>query len=228
MPPQVWGGASPQWAEMHLDDRDDIAFASMHGLHSDQLHIHIYAAAAPIGPQHTAEDSSLSRSSQAEAEPRSNTAPPLNNGAKTVPDGMKMSYSNHDSKATGGESLSEGQIDATNKDSFPNGTTDTKWRRPDTELTADAAHSAQQLQLQDSKAHPAGCSAKSSSCKLILAADVTLNSLERLHDILGGFRLQHRCLVAKARSGRSGCMVIFSFWSSMPGGGDRSGMQGFS
>ena len=189
---------------MHLDDRDDIAFASMHGLHSDQLHIHVYAAAAPIGPKHTAEDIGVSITSQAGAEPRSTTAPLLSNGAETVPEAMTMSHSKSHSKATGRNSLSENQINAANKYSFPNGTTDTKWRRPDMGFTGEAAYSAQKL--QDSKSHPAGCSAKSSSCRLILAADITLNGLEHLHDMLGRFPL-FAPMHGHKKSANLGCIV---------------------
>ncbi len=89
------------------------------------------------------------------------------------------------SKAEGRDGVSEEQLNAANTESFPNGTTDTKWRRPDIHLTADATQSAGKVQLQDGNSHAANCSSEASSCKLILAADVTLNNLERLPDILG-------------------------------------------
>ena len=170
---------------MHLGNRNDIPFASMHGSESDQLHLHIYAAEAPIGLQHAAEDSSHSRASQAEAEPPRSTTPASGNTSKSLPESMKALKGSQDSKAMVRDSISGEQLHAANKDSFPNGTTDTKWRRPDIQLTADATHSAGTLQLQDSKYHPPECKAKSNSCKLVLAADVTLNGLEPLSDILG-------------------------------------------
>ena len=170
---------------MHLGDREDISYASMHGLHSDQLHLHIYAAPGPVGLQQTADDSSLSKSSKPEADPHYSTEPAPANGVKTAPKGVKASNGFQDSKAAGRDSVSEEQLNAASKSSFPNGTTDTKWRRPDIQLTADARQSASKAQLQDSKSHAAECNAEPSSCKLILAADITLNNLEHLSDILG-------------------------------------------
>lgn len=181
----MYGGTSPQWAEMHLGDRNDIPFASMHGSDSDHLHLHIYAAATPIGLQQAAEDSHHSRSPQAEAEPQRSTTPAPGTTAKSPPEGMKASRGSQDSKATGRDGISEEQLHAANKDLFPNGTTDTKWRRSDIQLTADATQSARKVELQDGKSHPAECNPESSSCKLILAADVTMNSLEPLSDTLG-------------------------------------------
>ena len=157
----------------------------MHGLHSDQLHLHIYAAPAPTGLQQTGDYSSASRSSQPEAEPCLNSEPASGDNIETASKGMKVSEGLHSSKADGRDSVSEEQPDAANKESFPNGTTDTKWRRPDIQLTADATQSASKMQLQDSDSHAADCSSEPGSCKLVLAADVTLNNLERLPDILG-------------------------------------------
>ena len=86
---------------------------------------------APIELQQTADDSSLSRSSQPKADPQHNTEPASANNVKTAPSGMKASNGLPEQQAVqaGRNSVSEEQLHAANKSSFPNGTTDTKWRR---------------------------------------------------------------------------------------------------
>lgn len=78
------------------------------------------------------------------------------------------------------------------KDALPNGATDTKWRRPDAQRLSSRRELEADSQQQDSRSHPGGCDARPGSCKLVLAADITLNGLERLPDMLGLSFPQHR------------------------------------
>ena len=181
---------------MHLGDREDINFASLHGLHSDQLHLHIYAASPPL-----AADSSFSRSSQPEEQPWRSSVSGLRYDPQAVPRGSKGISGNQGSKGVSSSNMSFEQLKAADKDLFPNGTTDTKWRRSDIQMTADGTQRARDLQLQDRKAHPAACSAEG-SCRLILAADIALNDLERLPDILGTFMPPASALITTAQSAR--------------------------
>ena len=74
------------------------------------------------------------------------------------------------------------------EEAFPNGTTDTKWRRLDGQAAADSAETHADGMQQDDMSfhsHPGECSAAGASCELILAADISLDSLEHLPDILG-------------------------------------------
>ena len=62
------------------------------------------------------------------------------------------------------------------------------WRRSDGQAAAETALSNRDGMQQDdtnSLSHPGECSAAGTSCELILAADIDLDSLEHLPDILG-------------------------------------------
>ena len=180
-------GISPQWAEMHLSAQDNVASESLHGLSSEQLHLHIYA----VHPE--AAQSVFRRSPQVNSEPCQNSE--SGNDLEAASKFRSQSDNKHQSsKVPSSESTSNQHLLAVDKKSFPNGTTDPKWKRSDIQLTADATQAEAKVPPEakmivgESKSHPAECKAEAKSCKLILAADIALNELDRLSDILGTFR----------------------------------------
>ena len=211
---QVCGGISPQWPEMHLLSRGDISIESLHGLKSGQLHLHIYAA------QPHAEQGEPSSCSQPAAEPshsskagQTGSTEPSSNSR--LPD-VKTHGSSQPSK-----DLVPGRRPRSAKEAFPNGTTDTKWRRSDTQAAADSAETHRDGMQRDNmsfQSHPGECSSAGTSCELILAADIDLDSLEHLPDILGVSRThvyqQLWVIPAATMLCILACMVISSLMSS--------------
>ena len=183
---QVDGGTSPQWAEMQLLNRQDISSVSLHGLGSDQLHLHISAL-----PPSTAEDEGHSASSGSDAEPSQDSEPGRGRHIGAAPEAKQGSDSqqHYSSRDKGPAAPPENKHAHADGDSFPNGTTDSKWRRSGSLPSSEHGSKAEKdAQSHVSKVHPVPCQRGPPSCKLILAADIALNDLERLPDILGSLR----------------------------------------
>lgn len=178
---QVCGGISPQWPEMHLLSGGDISYDSLHGFDSGQLHLHIHAAQPPAAQR---EPSSCS---QPAAEPSHESATGQTGSAGPSSNSRLPDVKAHGSSQPSND-LVPGRRSRSAKEAFPNGTTDTKWRRSDTQAAADSAETHRDgMQRDDTsfQSHPGECSAAGTSCELILAADIDLDSLEHLPDILG-------------------------------------------
>ena len=185
---QVCGGISPQWPEMHLLSRGDTSSDSLHGLTSGQLHLHIYAA------QPHAAQRKPSSCSQPAAELSHNSATGQTGSAGPSSNSRLPDVKTHSSSQPS-KDLVPGRRPRSAKEAFPNGTTDTKWNRSGSQAAADAAAAPRDGMQQDDmsfQSHPGECSAAGPSCELILAADIDLDSLEHLPDILGSSRT-HVC-----------------------------------
>ena len=178
---QICGGVSPQWPEMHLLSRGDISSDSFHGLKSGQLHLHIYAAQPPAAQREP------SRCSQPVAEPSHSSKAGQTGSTEPSSNGRLSDVKTHGSSQPS-KDLVPGRRPRSAKEAFPNGTTDTKWRRSDGQAaahTAEALRDGMQRDDASFRSHPGECSAAGSSSELILAADIDLDSLEHLPDILG-------------------------------------------
>lgn len=180
---QVDGGTSPQWAKMQLLSREDVSFASLHGLGSDQLHLHISA----LLPSTTAA-AGHGASSGSDAETSQDSEPGRGRHVGAAPKAKQGSDSQQHNSSRGKRPAAppEKKHAHADGDLFPNGTTDTKWRRPGSLPSSEHGSKAEKdAQSHVSKAHPVPCQKGPPSCKLILAADIALSDLERLPDILG-------------------------------------------
>lgn len=180
------GGTSPQWAEMQLLNRQDISSVSLHGLGSDQLHLHISAF-----PPSTAGAEGHSASSGSDAEPSQDSEPGRGRHVGAAPKAKQGSdlQQHYSSRGKGPAAPPEKKHAHADGDSFPNGTTDAKWRRSGSLPSSEHGSKAEKdAQSHVSKAHPVPCQRGPPSSKLILAADIALNDLERLPDILGSLR----------------------------------------
>ena len=142
-----------------------------------------------LPPQQGAEGHSASSGS--DAEPSQDSEPGRGRHVGAAPKAKQGSdtQQHYCSRGRGPAAPPEKKHAHADGDSFPNGTTDSKWRRSGSLPSSEHGRKAEKdAQSHVSKAHPVPCQRGLPSCKLILAADIALNNLERLPDILGSLR----------------------------------------